>query len=71
MSRSVCVCSLSACPASLWALDGSSMAVAMAQQVFRLSTAQDNVQLEHTAKNVATQASLIHLVEPKEAGSRK
>lgn len=38
-----------------------------AQQVFRLSTAQDNVHLVHEAKNVATQASLIHLAEPKEA----
>lgn len=38
-----------------------------AQQVFRLSTAQDNVHLVHEAKNVATQASLIHLAKPKEA----
>lgn len=29
--------------------------------------AQDNVHLVHEAKNVATQASLIHLVKPKEA----
>lgn len=38
-----------------------------AQQVFRLSAAQDNVHLVHEAKNVATQASLIHLAKPKEA----
>lgn len=38
-----------------------------AQQVFRLSTAQDNVHLVHEAKNVATQAYLIHLTQPKEA----
>lgn len=38
-----------------------------AQQVFRLSAAQDNVHLVHEAKNVATQAYLIHLTQPKEA----
>lgn len=50
---------------SWWQPDGHSEA----QQVFRLSTAQDNVHLVHEAKkkNVATQASLIHLAKPKEA----
>lgn len=48
---------------SWWQPNGHSYA----QQVFRLSTAQDNVHLVHEAKNVATQASLIHLVKPKEA----
>lgn len=48
---------------SWWHLNGRSEA----RQVFRLSTAQDNVHLLHGAKNVATQASLIHLAKPKEA----
>lgn len=67
-----CVVSLSCAvspssPTSLRALDGGPAVMDEAQQVFRLSTAQDNVHLVHIAKNVATQASLINLAKPKEA----
>lgn len=51
---------------SWWQPDGHSEA----RQVFRLSTAQDNVHLVHESKNVATQGSLIHLVKSKEAVRR-